>query len=157
MTIFDSISHSMTTIATGGFSTHDDSIGFFKNPNIEIDASVFIILGSIPFISYLKFAQGNRKVFFNDVQIKGLIYLLLISITIMFLYLLFTNYEANIFDKIRISSFNVISILSGTGYVTDDFGLWGKFSLIFFLFLMFIGGCAGSTACGIKIFRLQML
>ena len=157
MTIFDSISHSMTTIATGGFSTHDDSIGFFKNPNIEIVASIFIILGSIPFISYLKFAQGNRKVFFNDVQIKGLIYLLLISITIMFLYLLFTNYEANIFDKIRISSFNVISILSGTGYVTDDFGLWGKFSLIFFLFLMFIGGCAGSTACGIKIFRLQML
>ncbi len=157
MTIFDSISHAMTTIATGGFSTHDDSIGFFKNPNIEIVASVFIILGSIPFISYLKFAQGNRKVFFNDVQIKGLIYLLLISITIMFLYLLFTNYEANIYDKIRISSFNVISILSGTGYVTDDFGLWGKFSLIFFLFLMFIGGCAGSTACGIKIFRLQML
>ncbi len=157
MTIFDSISHSMTTIATGGFSTHDDSIGFFKNPNIEIVASVFIILGSIPFISYLKFAQGNRKVFFNDVQIKGLIYLLLISITIMFFYLLLTKYEANIFDKIRISSFNVISILSGTGYVTDDFGLWGKFSLIFFLFLMFIGGCAGSTACGIKIFRLQML
>ena len=157
MTLFDSISHSMTTIATGGFSTHNDSIGFFKNPNIEIVASIFIILGSIPFISYLKFAQGNRKIFFNDVQIRGLIYLLLISTTIMFLYLFFTNYEASIFDKIRISSFNVISILSGTGYVTDDFGLWGKFSLIFFLFLMFIGGCAGSTACGIKIFRLQML
>ncbi len=157
MTIFDSISHSMTTIATGGFSTHDKSIGFFKNPNIEIVASIFIILGSIPFIAYLKFAQGNRKIFFQDVQIKGLIYLLIISITVMFFYLLFTNYETNIFDKIRISSFNVISILSGTGYVTDDFGLWGKFSLIFFLFLMFIGGCAGSTACGIKIFRLQML
>jgi trk system potassium uptake protein TrkH len=75
----------------------------------------------------------------------------------MFFYLLFIDYESNLFDKIRISSFNVISILSGTGYVTDDFGLWGKFSLIFFLFLMFIGGCAGSTACGIKIFRLQML
>ena len=90
-------------------------------------------------------------------QIKGLIYLLAISITIMFFYLIFINYESNIFDKIRISSFNVISILSGTGYVTDDFSLWGKFSLIFFLFLMFIGGCAGSTACGIKIFRLQML
>ena len=157
MTIFDSISHSMTTIATGGFSTRDESIGFFKNSYIEIVASIFIILGSIPFISYLKFARGNRKVFFQDVQIKGLIYLLLISIAIMFFYLLLTNNEANIFDNIRISSFNVISILSGTGYVTDDFGLWGKFSLIFFLFLMFIGGCAGSTACGIKIFRLQML
>ncbi len=157
MSIFDSISHSMTTIATGGFSTHNDSIGFFKNSNIEIVASIFIILGSIPFISYLKFAQGNRKIFFEDVQIKGLIYLLLISIFIMFSYLLFISHESNIFDKFRISSFNVVSILSGTGYVTNDFGLWGKFSLIFFLFLMFIGGCAGSTACGIKIFRLQML
>jgi len=157
MTIFDSICHAMTTIATGGFSTHNDSIGFFKNSNIEIVASLFIILGSIPFISYLKFSQGNRKIFFQDVQIKGLIYLLIISTLIMFLYLLFINYESNLLEKIRISSFNVISILSGTGYVTDDFGLWGKFSLIFFLFLMFIGGCAGSTACGIKIFRLQML
>ena len=157
MTIFDSISHAMTTIATGGFSTHNDSIGFFQNPNIEIIASIFIILGSIPFISYLKFARGNKKVFFQDVQIKGLIYLLIGSIIIMFLYLLSINYESSVFDKIRISSFNVISILSGTGYVTDDFGLWGKFSLVFFLLLMFIGGCAGSTACGIKIFRLQML
>jgi len=157
MTIFDSVCHAMTTIATGGFSTHNDSIGFFKNSNIEIIASIFIILGSIPFIAYLKFSQGNRKIFFQDIQIKGLIYLLAISIMIMFFYLLFINYESNLFDKIRISSFNVISILSGTGYVTDDFGLWGKFSLIFFLFLMFIGGCAGSTACGIKIFRLQML
>ena len=157
MSIFDSVCHAMTTIATGGFSTHNDSIGFFKNSNIEIIASLFIILGSIPFISYLKFSQGNRKIFFNDVQIKGLIYLLIISTTIMFLYLLFINFENSLIDKIRISSFNVISILSGTGYVTDDFGLWGKFSLVFFLFLMFIGGCAGSTTCGIKIFRLQML
>ncbi len=157
MSIFDSVSHAMTTIATGGFSTHNDSIGFFKNSNIEIVASIFIILGSIPFISYLKFSQGNRKIFFQDVQIKGLIYILLLAIVIMFFYLIFINYESSLFDKIRISSFNVISILSGTGYVTDDFGLWGKFSLIFFLLLMFIGGCAGSTACGIKIFRLQML
>ena len=157
MSIFDSVSHAMTTIATGGFSTHNESIGFFKNSNIEIVASIFIILGSIPFISYLKFAQGNKKVFFQDVQIKGLIYILLISISVMFLYLIFTSNDSSLFDKIRISSFNVISILSGTGYVTDDFGLWGKFSLIFFLFLMFVGGCAGSTACGIKIFRLQML
>ena len=157
MSIFDSVSHAMTTIATGGFSTHNDSIGYFNSSNIEIVASIFIILGSIPFISYLKFAQGNKKVFFQDVQIRGLIYLLALSIFVMFLYLIFINYESNLFDKIRISSFNVISILSGTGYVTDDFGLWGKFSLIFFLLLMFIGGCAGSTACGIKIFRLQML
>ena len=157
MSLFDSISHAMTTIATGGFSTYNDSIGFFKSSNIEIVASIFIILGSIPFISYLKFVKGNKKVFFQDVQIKGLIYLLVISIAVIFFYLILIDYESDLIDKVRISSFNVISILSGTGYVTDDFGLWGKFSLIFFLLLMFIGGCAGSTACGIKIFRLQML
>jgi len=64
MKIFDSIAHSMTTIATGGFSTHNDSIGFFKSSNIEIISTIFIILGSIPFISYLKFIKGNTKVFF---------------------------------------------------------------------------------------------
>ena len=83
-----------------------------------------------------------------------MIYLLFFSSVLMFIYLLFSDFENNIYEKVRIASFNVISILSGTGYVTDDFSLWGKFSLIFFLFLMFIGGCAGSTACGIKIFRV---
>ena len=157
ISIFDSIAHSMTTIATGGFSTHNDSIGYFESSNIEIVASIFIVSGSIPFITYLKFIKGNKKIFFQDSQIKGLANLLLVSFLIMLLYLFLVNYESSYLDKIRISSFNVISILSGTGYVTDDFGLWGNFSLIFFLFLMFIGGCAGSTACGIKIFRLQML
>ena len=157
MSIFDSICHAMTTIATGGYSTHNDSIGFFKSSYIEIISSIFIVLGSIPFIAYLKFVKGNKKIFFQDMQIKGLIYILLISVLIMFFYLIFLDNENTLLDKIRVSSFNVISILSGTGYVTDDFGLWGNFSLIFFLFLMFVGGCAGSTACGIKIFRLQML
>jgi len=157
MNLFDSIAHAMTTIATGGFSTHDDSIGYFNNSNIEIVATIFIILGSIPFIAYLKFIKGNKKIFFQDIQIKGLVYLFLLSTLIMFLYLFFNNNNILIIEKIRIASFNVISILSGTGYVTNDFSLWGKFPLIFFLFLMFIGGCAGSTACGIKIFRFQLL
>jgi trk system potassium uptake protein TrkH len=154
---FDSIAHAMTTIATGGFSTHNESIGFFKNSSIEIVAIIFIILGSIPFISYLKFIKGNKKIFFQDMQIKGLVYLFIFSTFIMFLYLLFNNSNNLLIEKIRIASFNVVSILSGTGYVTNDFSLWGKFPLIFFLFLMFIGGCAGSTACGIKIFRFQLL
>ena len=157
MNIFDSFAHSFTTLATGGFSTHNESIGYFKNPGIEITATLFIILGSIPFVAYLKFVKGNRKIFFQDVQIKGFIYLLLISILIMFAYLFINNSHNSFFDNLRISSFNVLSILSGTGYVTDDFGLWGEFPLIFFLFLMFVGGCAGSTTCGIKVFRLQVL
>jgi len=157
MNIFDSIAHSMTTIATGGFSTYSSSIGHFKNPNIEIVSIIFIILGSTPFIAYLKFVKGNKTIFFKDVQIRGLIYVLIFSVLIMFFYLIFTNREFSILENLRISTFNVVSILSGTGYVTSNFGTWGKFPLIFFLFLMFLGGCAGSTTCGIKIFRFQIL
>ena len=157
MNIFDSIAHSMTTIATGGFSTYSSSIGYFQNPKVEVIAIIFIILGSIPFIAYLKFVKGNKKIFFKDVQIRGLIYIFIISVVLMLLYLMFSNKEYSFVENLRISTFNVVSILSGTGYVTSDFSLWGKFPLIFFLFLMFIGGCAGSTTCGIKIFRFQIL
>ena len=156
MNFFDSITHAMTTIATGGFSNYNESIGFFNNKRIELIATVFIILGSIPFISYIKFLSGDKKIFINDSQIKSFIKIILISLVILVLYLVFINKN---FNEIGIISlcFNVISILSGTGYVTQEFDKWGSFSLIFFLILMFIGGCAGSTACGIKIFRVQIL
>ena len=157
MNIFDSVAHSMTTIATGGFSTYSESIGYFQNPKIEIISIIFIILGSIPFIAYLKFVKGDKIIFFKDVQIKGLIYILIISVLLMFLYLMLSNKEYNFLENLRISTFNVVSVLSGTGYVTADFSSWGKFPLVFFLFLMFVGGCAGSTTCGIKIFRFQIL
>jgi len=155
--IIDSIAHSMTTIATGGFSTYSSSIGHFQNPKIEVIAMIFIILGSIPFIAYLKFVKGDKKIFLKDAQIKGLIYILIISTLLMFLYLMLSNKEYSFSENLRISTFNVVSVLSGTGYVTADFSSWGEFPLIFFLFLMFIGGCAGSTTCGIKIFRFQIL
>ena len=157
MNIFDGISHAMTTIATGGFSNYSASIGYFESPRIETISIVFIILGSIPFIAYLKFVKGNKNIFFKDSQIKGLIYILAVSVFLMLLYLNIGNKEYNFLESLRISTFNVVSILSGTGYVTDDFSTWGKFPLTFFLFLMFIGGCAGSTTCGIKIFRFQIL
>ena len=157
MNIFDSIAHSMTTIATGGFSTYSNSIGYFQNPKIEIVSIIFIILGSLPFITYLKYIKGDKKIFLKDTQIRGLILILIVSVVLMFLYLILKNQEYSISENLRISTFNVVSVLSGTGYVTSDFGLWGNFPLIFFLFLMFIGGCAGSTTCGIKIFRFQIL
>ena len=99
MNAFDSVAHSFTTLATGGFSTHNESIGFFKNPGIEITATLFIILGSIPFIAYLKFIKGNKKIFFEDVQIKGFVYLILISILVMFAYLFINNNNHSFFDK----------------------------------------------------------
>ena len=154
MSIFDSLTHSMTTIATGGFSNYNESIGFFNSISIEISAMIFIILGSLPFISYIKFLNGNRKVFFLDIQIKAFLKIIFISIIILSIYLTITS--SNQLNLMSIF-FNVISILSGTGYVNAQFDNWGGFSLILFLVLMFIGGCAGSTTCGIKIFRIQIL
>ncbi len=115
MNIFDSIAHSMTTIATGGFSTYSSSIGYFQNPKIEIVSIIFIILGSIPFIAYLKFVKGDKKIFFRDVQIKGFIYILIITVLLMFIYLVLNNKEYNLLQNLRASTFNVVSILSGTG------------------------------------------
>ncbi len=154
MSIFDSLTHSMTTIATGGFSNYNDSIGFFNSFSIEISAMIFIILGSLPFIAYIKFLNGNKKIFFSDIQIKTFLKIILISIILLSIYLTINNSTQL---NIRSIFFNVISILTGTGYVNAQFDNWGGFPLILFLGLMFIGGCAGSTTCGIKIFRIQIL
>ena len=154
MNFFDSLTHSMTTIATGGFSNYNESIGFFNSFPIEISAMIFIILGSLPFISYIKFLNGNRKIFFSDIQIKTFLKIIIFSIVILLIYLFINN---SVQLNLRSISFNVISILTGTGYVNAQFDNWGSFPLILFLILMFIGGCAGSTTCGIKIFRLQIL
>jgi len=156
MNFFDSLTHSMTTIATGGFSNYNESIGYFNSPTIEITSIIFIILGSIPFIAYIKFLSGDKKIFISDSQIKSFVKIIIISILILFFYLVLQNKN---FEEIslRAISFNVVSILTGTGYVTKEFDNWGSFPLIFFLILMFIGGCAGSTTCGIKIFRVQIL
>ena len=155
MNFFDSLTHSMTTIATGGFSNYNQSIGHFDSFLIEMTSMIFIILGSIPFIAYIKFLNGDKKIFISDSQIIAFLKVSIFSIIVLFIYLLFINGFEN--DSLRSISFNVISVLTGTGYVTKDFDQWGNFPLIFFLILMFIGGCAGSTACGIKIFRVQLL
>ena len=156
MGFFDSIVHSMTTLATGGFSNYNESIGYFNNSLIEITSMIFIILGSVPFIAYIKYLNGDKKIFFKDSQIKTFLKIIFFSIFLMFFYLSIKN--QSIFEiNLRAISFNVISILTGTGYVTENFSNWGQFPLIYFLILMFIGGCAGSTTCGIKIFRVQIL
>ncbi len=156
MNFFDSITHSMTTLATGGFSNYNESIGYFDSAAIEITSMVFIIAGSIPFIAYIKYLNGERKILISDAQIITFVKIIFFSIILLYIYLILNN--NSLFDvSLRSVSFNVISILTGTGYVTKDFDQWGNFPLIFFLLLMFIGGCAGSTACGIKIFRVQIL
>ena len=154
MSYFDSLTHSMTTIATGGFSNYNESIGYFNNAYIEFVSMTFIILGSLPFIAYIKFLNGDRQIFKSDSQIITFLKIILFSIIVLSLYLSFTE-----IDKFNLRSifFNVISIISGTGYVNDQFDNWGSFTIVLFLSLMFIGGCAGSTTCGVKVFRFQIL
>ena len=154
MNIFDSITHSMTTIATGGFSNYNESIGFFDNALIETSAMIFIILGSVPFIVYIKFLNGNKTIFFKDIQIQTFLKIIFFSIIILSAYLILNK---SVTFELRSVLFNIISILTGTGYVNAQFDNWGSFSLVLFLILMFIGGCAGSTTCGVKIFRIQIL
>ena len=154
MSKFDSLTHAMTTIATGGFSNYNESIGYFSNSSIEICSMIFIILGSLPFIAYIKFLSGNKKIFFMDSQVKSFLKIIFISIFILSMYLIVTN---NNEFSLRSVFFNTISILTGTGFVSAEFDGWGSFPLTLFLALMFIGGCAGSTTCGVKIFRIQIL
>ena len=154
MNIFDSITHSMTTIATGGFSNYNESIGFFDNALIETSAMIFIILGSVPFIVYIKFLNGNKMIFIKDIQIQTFLKIIFFSIIILSAYLILNK---SVTFELRSVLFNIISILTGTGYVNAQFDNWGSFSLVLFLILMFIGGCAGSTTCGVKIFRIQIL
>ena len=154
MNFFDSLTHSMTTIATGGFSNYNESIGYFNNISIETSSIIFIISGSLPFIAYIKFLNGDKSIFTSDIQIRTFFKIIIISVVILSIYLVSNN---DVPFNLRSIFFNVISILTGTGYVNAQFDNWGSFSLIIFLILMFIGGCAGSTTCGVKIFRVQIL
>ena len=155
MPTFDSIAHSMTTLATGGFSTSDMSIGKYDNIKIEFVISIFMILGSLPFVLYLQSLRGNITAIFKDSQVQFFLFLIVTSVLIV----TFWNYQstASLINVFRSSFFNTISIFTGTGYSTQDFNNWGTFVIVLFLFLMLVGGCAGSTTCGIKIFRLQIL
>ena len=156
MSSFDSLAHAMTTIATGGFSTHDDSFGSFNSANIEWISVIFMIIGSLPLVVYLKIMHGNWKIFFKDDQIKLFFILIIVTIGITTVWLLLNSSE-KILYLLRISTFNVTSILTGTGYSSSNYNSWGGFGLVIMFIIMFIGGCAGSTTGGVKIFRLQIL
>jgi len=155
MSVFDSICHSMTTIATGGYSTKNNSIGYFDNIWIEIIIIFGMIAASLPFIIYAKSLNNIRSIFM-DKQIKGFLLTIFISIFIVAIWLNL-KLNLNFLDSIRISSFNVISIITGTGYSTEDFSKWGGFAISLLFIFMLIGGCTGSTTGGIKIFRIQIL
>ncbi len=153
---FDAVAHSMTTIATGGFSTSDQSIGHFASATIDSISVIFMLLGSLPFVLYLRALRGNPGSLWRDSQVHWFLSIVLLAVVAMALHL-YMNSGFGLREAFRLASFNVVSIITGTGYATTDFGLWGTFGLTLMFFLMFIGGCAGSTTCGIKVFRFQVL
>lgn len=156
MGLFDAAAHAMTTIATGGFSTYDGSFGAFDNVQIETTAIIFMILGSLPFVLYLKAIKGKSRALFTDSQVRWFLSIVVLSVITMTIYLTF-NFEYSLGQSFRKSAFNVVSLITGTGYTSDDYGIWGGFAVNLLFFLMVVGGCAGSTTCGIKIFRFQVL
>ena len=156
MTFFDAITHSLTTISTGGFSTHDSSFAFFNSNSILITSIIFMIIGGLPFILLAQISFKNPLIIFKDQQVR-LFLSMIVIIIIFFLLMIDNNYSNSIYNKIVNIAFNSISIITGTGYVSDNFEKWGNYSSIIFLLLMFIGGCAGSTTGGLKIFRFQIL
>ncbi len=155
MPAFEAFCHSLTTVATGGFSTNNNSIAHYNNFLIELTIVLGMILASLPFTLYLSSLHKGLKAF-KDSQV--FIFLLLICV---FTFLLTVwNYLINniaFFTSLRLALFNGVSVMTGTGYSTADFSSWGSFSSSLFLAMMLIGGCTGSTTGGIKIYRIQIL
>ncbi|MDX2287956.1 MAG: TrkH family potassium uptake protein [Hyphomicrobiaceae bacterium] len=155
MSPFDAICHSLATIATGGFSTHDASFGFFNSPAIEWATIVFMILGALPFVVLIKAARGNVRSLVNDEQVRGFVFFVG-SVCLMLAAWLTVTRGMDFPTALTKASFNIVSVVTTTGFASTDYTMWGSFAVGVFFLLTFVGGCAGSTAGGIKIYRLQV-
>jgi len=152
---FDAFNHALTTVATGGFSTYDASFGQFQG-GAEYVATVFMLLASLPFVRYVQLIGGATGPLFRDTQVRMFFKIVMVVIGVVTLYQIMAN-GAQFEHALREALFNVTSILTGTGYASVDYQLWGPFPIVLFFFLGLIGGCAGSTCCSIKVFRYQLL
>lgn len=161
MNWFESITHSIGTIATGGFSPLNDSIGHYASSNhpsalyFEIILIVFMVLSSISFYATYNIIKGNLRQVAMDAQIRFYLVVLAVSIVIVSMNLFLSHKYDNFTDALRHSAFSVVSVASTTGYGTQDFALWPLLSKFILVFLMFMGGCTGSTAAGMKAYRVS--
>ena len=155
MGLFDAINHAMSAISTGGFSTSDLSLAKWDIPAVHWVAVVVMILGSLPFTLYVATLRGNRGALVRDQQVQGLLGLLVVTWLVLGTWYWATT-NLHWLDALRHVALNVTSIVTTTGFALGDYSLWGNFSLMLFFYLGFIGGCSGSTAGGVKIFRFQV-
>jgi trk system potassium uptake protein TrkH len=156
MTTFEAINHAMTTLSTGGFSTSDKSMGLFQSPGIIWTSTIFMALGGIPFVLYIRSIHGKWSALFESSQVRVFLLFLVCATLMISLWLVIYNHFDPM-EALRLSAFNVVSVVTTTGYATADYSLWGTFPVVVFFFLMFVGGCTGSTAGGIKIFRFEIM
>jgi len=156
MNWFDAIAHAMTTLATGGYSTSDASMGGFMDNGADIVCVAFMMAGGMPFGIYLLMTtRGDWRAPFRDSQVRAFLTVMTALIAIVTLFLILSD-QFEFSRGLRLAMFNTVSIVTGTGYATADYNAWGSFAVAAFFAFMFIGGCAGSTACSIKIFRYQV-
>jgi trk system potassium uptake protein TrkH len=155
MSLFDAINHAMSAISTGGFSTSDQSLAKWPQPAVHWVAIVVMILGALPFTLYVATLRGHRKALIKDEQVRGFIGLLLVTWLVMTAWYWATT-DLPWYDALRHVALNVTSVVTTTGFALGDYSLWGNFALMFFFYLGFIGGCSGSTAGGVKVFRFQV-
>jgi len=155
MTFFDAVCHALTTISTGGFSTHDASFGFFASPSLELTGTLFMALGAVPFVVLIKASHGEPLAVWRDAQARGLVTFLAVISLMLAVWLSITR-DVSFLASLRMAAFNVVSVVTTTGFASTDYSLWGPFAVGIFFLLTFVGGCTGSTAGGIKMYRLQM-
>ena len=148
MSPFDAVNHALTTMSTGGFSTRDASFGAFRGVP-EYVAVFFMIIASLPFVRYIQLVAGTAQPLLRDRQIRSYFAIIVLVTLAMMLFRAVTNGDG--FEEgFREGLFNVTAIISGTGYASTDYQLWGAFPVVTFFFIGLIGGCAGSTACSVK-------
>jgi len=155
MSVFDAINHAMTTVSTGGFSTHDASIAYFDSLAIEIVSIAFMLMAAVPFVLYLPVLSGRLPNPFRDGQVASMLGSYLAVTVILVAGLAYLEGEDLGFAMTE-AAFTVVSIGTTTGYVSTDYAAWGTFALMVIFFLTFVGGCSGSTSGGIKIFRFKI-
>ena len=158
MSFFDAVAHALTCVSTGGFSTHDLSIGYYNSPLIEWIIIFFMTIGGLPLAVIVALCEGQWEKVKSNAQAKTYLKVLIsliipISILMWAMMPLFANFSYTL----RTFAFHAISIITSTGYVTENYTLWGPFFIVLFFFLTVVGGCTGSTTGGIKIFRFSIL
>ncbi len=155
MNFFDAVNHSFTTLATGGFSTKNASIASFDSPAIEYVTSFFMLGAGINFTLYWLIITGWWQDVLKDSELRGYIYIVLIATTLITVVLVLSGEKYE--ESFRHALFQVVSITTTTGFASADYNLWGNQAGMILFFLMFLGGCAGSTAGGIKVGRVVLL